>query len=119
MKSAEAFSLRGETALITGGATGIGLAMARAMHAAGAKVVLVGRREAELAAAVKGLAEVSKLAQDESGTYRATTTRPESVIPEIYRTADKLALTVTSIYIAETTLEDAFISLVTNGGNRK
>ena len=74
---------------------------------------------ADLAAAVKGLAEVSKLAQDESGTYRATTTRPESVIPEIYRAADKLALTVTSIYIAETTLEDAFISLVTNGGNRK
>lgn len=51
----EAFSLRGETALITGGGTGIGLAMAKAMHAAGAKVVLVGRREAELAAAVKEL----------------------------------------------------------------
>ena len=40
------FSLRGETALITGGGTGIGLAMARAMVAAGARVVLVGRREA-------------------------------------------------------------------------
>jgi gluconate 5-dehydrogenase len=44
----EVFSLRGETALITGGGTGIGLAMARAMAAAGARVVLVGRREAEL-----------------------------------------------------------------------
>lgn len=55
MKFEEAFSLRGETALITGGGTGIGLAMAKAMHAAGAKVVLVGRREAELAAAVKEL----------------------------------------------------------------
>lgn len=51
----EAFSLRGERALITGGGTGIGLAMARAMHAAGAQVVLVGRREAELTAAVGGL----------------------------------------------------------------
>jgi gluconate 5-dehydrogenase len=49
------FSLRGETILITGGGTGIGLAMARAMHAAGARVVLVGRREAELAGAVRGL----------------------------------------------------------------
>lgn len=49
----EVFSLRGETALITGGGTGIGLAMARAMHAAGARVVLVGRRENELAAAVQ------------------------------------------------------------------
>ena len=49
------FSLHGETALITGGGTGIGLAMARAMVAAGAKVVVVGRREAELAAAVREL----------------------------------------------------------------
>lgn len=41
---AQAFSLEGEVALITGGGSGLGLGMARAMHAAGAKVVLVGRR---------------------------------------------------------------------------
>jgi gluconate 5-dehydrogenase len=57
MNFPEAFSLRGETALITGGGTGIGLAMARAMRSAGAKVVLAGRRESELAAAVKELGE--------------------------------------------------------------
>jgi NAD(P)-dependent dehydrogenase (short-subunit alcohol dehydrogenase family) len=51
------FSLRGEIALITGGGTGIGLAMAKAMHAAGARVVLVGRREAELVSAVNSLGE--------------------------------------------------------------
>ncbi len=53
----EVFSLRGEHALITGGGTGIGLAIARAMHAAGAHVTLVGRREAELAAAVQGIGD--------------------------------------------------------------
>jgi gluconate 5-dehydrogenase len=53
----EIFSLRGEHALITGGGTGIGLAVAQAMHAAGARVTLVGRREAELAEAVRSLGE--------------------------------------------------------------
>ena len=50
-----AFSLKGELALVTGGGTGIGQAIAQAMHAAGARVVLVGRREPELAAAVKAM----------------------------------------------------------------
>lgn len=51
----DVFSLRNEHALITGGGTGIGLAVAKAMHLAGARVTLVGRREAELAAAVSSL----------------------------------------------------------------
>jgi gluconate 5-dehydrogenase len=51
------FSLQAEHALITGGGTGIGLAVAQAMYAAGAKVTLVGRREAELAEAVRGLGD--------------------------------------------------------------
>ena len=51
----EVFSLDGEHALITGGGTGIGLAVAHAMHAAGARVVLIGRRETELADAVRHL----------------------------------------------------------------
>jgi len=37
-------SLAGRTALITGGGNGLGAAIARALHAAGAEVVLVGRR---------------------------------------------------------------------------
>jgi gluconate 5-dehydrogenase len=38
------FSLAGETAVITGGGTGLGLGIARAFVASGARVVLVGRR---------------------------------------------------------------------------
>jgi NAD(P)-dependent dehydrogenase (short-subunit alcohol dehydrogenase family) len=44
----QAFSLDGEIALITGGGSGIGFAIARCMAAAGAQVILAGRREAEL-----------------------------------------------------------------------
>ncbi len=53
----QAFSLDGEVALVTGGGTGIGLGITRSMHAAGARVVIVGRRESELAAAVKELSQ--------------------------------------------------------------
>lgn len=43
-----AFDVSGQTALITGGGTGLGLGMASCLIASGAKVVLVGRRKAEL-----------------------------------------------------------------------
>ncbi len=41
----EAFGLQGKTALITGGGTGLGYAIAECMAAAGAQVVIAGRRE--------------------------------------------------------------------------
>jgi gluconate 5-dehydrogenase len=49
------FRLDNEIALITGGGTGLGLGMARCFTAAGARVVLVGRRESELTRAVAEL----------------------------------------------------------------
>jgi NAD(P)-dependent dehydrogenase (short-subunit alcohol dehydrogenase family) len=49
------FDLGGRRALITGGNSGIGKAMARALGLAGARVLLVARREEELAAASNGL----------------------------------------------------------------
>ncbi|HEX4412576.1 MAG TPA: SDR family oxidoreductase [Lacipirellulaceae bacterium] len=51
------FSLAGETALITGGGTGLGLGIARCFVRARAKVVLVGRREEVLRSAAKELGE--------------------------------------------------------------
>jgi NAD(P)-dependent dehydrogenase (short-subunit alcohol dehydrogenase family) len=57
MNFPDCFSLQGQNVLITGGGTGIGFAIARAMHGAGARVVLVGRREAELSEAVRQLGE--------------------------------------------------------------
>jgi gluconate 5-dehydrogenase len=68
----DAFSLAGETALITGGGTGLGLGMARCMVNAGAKVVLVGRREAELASASAALgAAATHVAHDVTQMDRA------------------------------------------------
>lgn len=46
--TAALFSLAGKVALVTGGGTGIGFAIAQALHGAGASVVLAGRREAPL-----------------------------------------------------------------------
>jgi NAD(P)-dependent dehydrogenase (short-subunit alcohol dehydrogenase family) len=50
------FSLEGRTAFVTGGNSGIGLAIARALGLAGARLILAARREAELAQAVADLA---------------------------------------------------------------
>lgn len=52
---ADLFSLEGRTALVTGGNSGIGLAIARALGLAGARLVLCARREAELDAAASTL----------------------------------------------------------------
>lgn len=59
MDSHQAFSLDGELALITGGGTGLGLGIARAFVAAGARVVLAGRREDILQAATAQLGSSS------------------------------------------------------------
>src|SRR5690348_1968303 len=51
----ELFSLDGRTAVVTGGSSGIGRAIAGALARAGASVVIVARNEAELAATVDEL----------------------------------------------------------------
>jgi gluconate 5-dehydrogenase len=77
----DVFSLKGEHALITGGGTGIGFAVARAMHAAGARVTLIGRREPELAEAVRSLGDnagyvvhdITEIAKADEFVRRVTT----------------------------------------------
>jgi len=69
----------------------------------------------ELARQIAGLDSVTKIAQDqETGSYRISTIKPEVIIPDLYRLSEKLGLKITSIYISETSLEDAFVSLVNN-----
>jgi gluconate 5-dehydrogenase len=53
--SADSFSLAGQLALITGGGSGIGFGIAQCFIRAGARVVLVGRNEERLTAAVEQL----------------------------------------------------------------
>ena len=52
-----AFSLAGELALITGGGSGLGLATARCMAAAGTRVILTGRNAAQLERAAQSIGE--------------------------------------------------------------
>ena len=56
-KALQAFSLQGKVALITGASSGIGAQQARALGAAGAKLVMVARGQASLQALQQELAE--------------------------------------------------------------
>lgn len=55
MNTNSPFDLTGQSAVITGGGTGLGFGMAKCFVASGARVVLVGRRPAELDKACKAL----------------------------------------------------------------
>lgn len=66
------FRLDGETALITGGGSGLGLGIARCMTEAGARVVLVGRRPEPLERAAQTLGPLaSYVAHDITALDRA------------------------------------------------
>lgn len=55
MRVSRVFSLEGETALVTGGGTGLGFAVTRCFVESGAKVVIVGRRKQVLEEAAHAL----------------------------------------------------------------
>ncbi len=74
----KSFSLEGEHALITGGGSGLGLAMAECFVAAGARVTIVGRRPEPLKAACAALgASAASLAVDITDPARVATLVPE------------------------------------------
>jgi NAD(P)-dependent dehydrogenase (short-subunit alcohol dehydrogenase family) len=56
--------LEGKTAVVTGGSSGIGLAVAGRLAAEGAHVFVTGRREAELAAAVEAIGSATAVPGD-------------------------------------------------------
>ena len=86
-KLKSAFDLTGQTALITGGGTGLGLGMARCLVAAGARTVLVGRRKAELDKAVAALGKNAR-------ALVGDVTRLEST-PSLVAQAEKMAGPIT------------------------
>ena len=91
MNKQSPFNLTGETALITGGGTGLGFGMAKCLAAAGAKVVLVGRREEELKKAVAQIgSQASFVAHDITQLNRAG---------ELISAAEKIAGAPISILI--------------------
>jgi gluconate 5-dehydrogenase len=85
------FTLENETALITGGGTGIGLGIARCMVQNGARVVLVGRREEPLAKACADLG-------GQASFVAADITRLDAAA-ELVATATKVAQSPISILV--------------------
>jgi len=75
---AHLFELKSRTALVTGGNAGIGLALARALGLAGARLVLVARREAQLAEAARAL-RAENIAVQTVAADLATPSGPDGV----------------------------------------
>ncbi|MDN5213192.1 SDR family oxidoreductase [Fulvivirgaceae bacterium BMA12] len=75
------FSLEGKLALITGGGTGIGLGIAKAMIESGAKVVITGRRETVLLEAIEVLGDKS--------SYRVNDINDKRGIPALVEDIEK------------------------------
>lgn len=74
------FTLENETALITGGGSGLGLGMARCFHRAGARVILTGRREEVLAQACDELGDGAAYAAMDITDFPATGPRFKELV---------------------------------------
>jgi NAD(P)-dependent dehydrogenase (short-subunit alcohol dehydrogenase family) len=76
-----AFNLNGKTALITGGGTGLGFAMATCILEAGGKVIITGRREEVLKEAIQKLGV--------NASYFALDVNDKKAIPEFVAKIEK------------------------------
>ncbi len=74
------FTLENETALITGGGSGLGLGMARCFCQAGARVILVGRREEVLSQACTELGERASYHAMDITDFESTESGFESIV---------------------------------------
>jgi gluconate 5-dehydrogenase len=104
------FRLDGQIALITGGGTGLGLGMARCFVRAGARVVLVGRRE-------QALIEACDIFGAERATYQVhdvnETDRAGELLQRVERDVGTVSILVNNAGIhlkksAEETMDDEF-----------
>lgn len=84
------FNLEGKIALVTGASSGIGIAIAGALHAQGAHVVLTGRREAELQAVAAQLGSRTRVAVADLADPAA----PAALVEGIEATEGKLDILV-------------------------
>jgi uncharacterized oxidoreductase len=75
----------GNTILLTGGGSGIGRALARALHDRGDRVIVAGRREAALRETAEGRPGISWLTFDaaDAGSIRALAERVEREHPDL------------------------------------
>jgi len=105
--------LKGKTALITGGASGIGLATAKLMHAQGARVVIAGRDASKLEAARREIGE-SVLALEVDVLSRESLVAMASEIEEAFGGLDVFFVNAGVAYVTPlaTTTENAYDTLM-------
>jgi 3-hydroxybutyrate dehydrogenase len=87
--------LSGKTALVTGGGRGIGRSIAEALAAAGARVVVTGRREAEITEAAKALEGIGVVAD------LSTRTGVMDLVARVVRDAGRVDILVNNAGMAE------------------
>ncbi len=80
------------------------------------EVAVTPRPTGELQSRIRSIDTVEKVElTGDGGPLKVLTQHPEEVIPQILPIIDKLGLKLSSIYLAEPTLEEAFINMLTEG----